>query len=459
MAPEPRAGGRPAPTLALLSWTSFDWAFQPFFTLVSTFVFAPYFATQVVGDAVRGQALWGYSQSAAGLIIALLSPVLGAIADVAGPRKPWILVLAAMTFAGSAVLWWAVPGADGPTLAVILGALVVATVGAEFAIVFNNAMLPSLVPPDRIGMLSAVGWAIGYLGGLVSLGLVLGFLVLPATPAFGLDKAAFEAERLTGPLTALWLALFLAPMFLFVPDLPRRRLSVGAAVTGGLAQLAQSARQLRRYRNVVRYLLAHMAYIDGLNATFVFGGIYAATTFGWDTRTLGVFGILLIVLSTAGAFAGGWIERWWGARRTVAVALVTIALAVLGIVSLGPDSILFGLPVAPPAAGRALFDSDGERTFIAFAVLLGIAGGPAQASSRSLMAQLAPPHMVTEAFGLYALAGKATAFVAPVLVGLATAASGSQRLGLSVLLGFFAVGLVLLAGVRAPVSDGSGARR
>lgn len=459
MTASPAAGGCPASRLAQLAWTSFDWAFQPFFTLVSTFVFAPYFATRVVGDAVHGQALWGYTQSAAGLVIALLSPVLGAIADVAGPRKPWILVLAALTFCGSAALWWAVPGADGPTLALVLGALVLATIGAEFAIVFNNAMLPGLVPPERIGMLSAVGWAIGYLGGLVSLGLVLGFLVLPAAPAFGLDKAAFEAERLTGPLTALWLAIFLAPMFLLVPDLPRRRLSARAAVAGGLAQLAASARQLGRYQNIGRYLLAHMAYIDGLNAAFIFGGIYAAASFGWDTMTLGIFGILLIVLSTIGAFAGGWIERRWDARRTVLAALGTIAVAVLGIISLGPDRILFVIAVAPPAPGRTLFDSAGEQAFIGFAVLLGIAGGPAQASSRSLMAQLAPPHMVTEAFGLYALAGKATAFIAPALVGLVTQASGSQRLGLAVLLLFFAAGVWLLAGVRPPVNDGSDARR
>ncbi|WP_199699235.1 MFS transporter [Oleomonas cavernae] len=439
-----------ASKLAQASWTTFDWAFQPFFTLVTTFIFAPYFTSAVVADPVTGQAYWGYTQTVAGIAIALLSPVLGAIADAAGPRKPWIFALACLTFAGCAVLWWAVPGIDGGMLFGILAAITIATIGAEFAIVFNNAMLPSLVPPERIGVLSAIGWGIGYVGGLISLGLVLGLFVLPQVPAFGLDKATFDAERMVGPLSALWLAVFILPMFAFVPDQKSRGVAIGAAVGAGLRQLGETLRGLKHYRNVVRYLLAHMIYGDALLAIFAFGGIYARATFGWDLLTIGIFGILLNVLAMTGSFIGGVLEPRIGSKRTIALAIVMMIVGILGILSIGPERIFFVIEVAAPAPDRGLFASPAEHAFLACTLILGLPFGPAQASSRSLMARLAPPGMVTEFFGLFALSGKATAFLAPFMIGLVTDLTHSQRWGLAVVLPFLALGLWLLSGVKEP---------
>ncbi|PWR20608.1 MFS transporter [Zavarzinia compransoris] len=447
--PAPHGGtGASASRLAQASWTTFDWAFQPFFTLVTTFIFAPYFVAAVAPDAVAGQALWGYTQTVAGIAIALLSPVLGAVADAAGPRKPWILVLAACTFAGCALLWFAVPGAGGGMLLLTLAAITLATIGAEFAIVFNNAMLPGLVPPHRIGVLSAIGWGVGYIGGLISLGLVLGLFVLPEVPAFGLDKAAHEAERLSGPLSALWLLVFILPMFLFVPDQPRTTLSRRAAVRQGLAQLGATLRHLPGHRNILRFLLAHMIYGDALLAIFAFGGIYARATFGWDLLTIGIFGILLNVLAMTGSFLGGWLEARAGSKATIAVSLVMLILGTIGILSISGERIFFVFEVTPPAPGRALFDSPAEWAFLASTLVLGLPFGPAQASSRSLLARLAPPRLMTEFFGLYALSGKATAFLAPFLIGVITEVTRDQRLGIAVVLPFLALGLWLLAGVR-----------
>lgn len=437
-----------ASALAQASWTTFDWAFQPFFTLVTTFIFAPYFVAAVAPDAVSGQALWGYTQTVAGIAIALLSPVLGAIADAAGPRKPWIFVLAACTFAGCALLWFAVPGSGTGLLLLTLAAITLATIGAEFAIVFNNAMLPSLVPPARIGVLSAIGWGVGYVGGLISLGLVLGLFVLPEVPAFGLDKAAHEAERLSGPLSALWLAIFILPMFLFVPDQARSPISRRAAVRQGLGQLRQTLRHLPQHRNILRFLLAHMIYGDALLAIFAFGGIYARATFGWDLLTIGIFGILLNVLAMAGSFLGGWLESRAGSKPTIALSLVLLIVGTLGILSISQDRVFFFFPVTPPVEGRALFDSPAELAFLCATLVLGLPFGPAQASSRSLLARLAPPHLMTEFFGLYALSGKATAFLAPFLIGVVTDLTRDQRLGIAVVLPFLLLGLWLLSGVR-----------
>ncbi len=170
------------PRRAIVGWVLFDWACQPFFTLVTTFVFAPYFAAALAPDPVSGQALWGYATAAAGLTLAVLSPVLGSIADASGPRKPWIALCGAVLVVASASLWFAAPGAPhGIVLALV--AFAVATVAVEVAAVFNNAMMVQLVPPERLGRLSGAGWATGYAGGLVSLVVVLGFLA--ASPETG----------------------------------------------------------------------------------------------------------------------------------------------------------------------------------------------------------------------------------------------------------------------------------
>src|SRR6202171_87135 len=148
------------PRSAVVSWIFFDWAAQPYFTLITTFIFAPYFTSFVAPDPASGQALWGFATAAAGLAIALMSPVLGAIADASGRRKPWIAGFGALLVIGSCLMWFGKPG-DVSVIPPLLLVYAIATIGVEFATVFNNAMMPSLVPPDQIGRLSGTGWAPG----------------------------------------------------------------------------------------------------------------------------------------------------------------------------------------------------------------------------------------------------------------------------------------------------------
>ena len=417
-----QGSGRIAPRRGLFGWCLYDWANSAFPTVITTFVFSAYFTKAIAADEISGTAQWGIAISLSGLFVALLSPFLGAIADHGGRRKPWMFVLTLLCVVASALLWLARPETNFIILALSLAAL--ANFAFEMAMVFYNAMLPDLVPRQRIGRLSGWGWGLGYAGGLVCLGLILVLLVQAETPIFGLDKENFEHIRATGPMVAIWMAVFAAPFFLWTPDRPDQGISFAAALKRGIATLIDTFRRVREYSQIVRFLIARMMYTEGLNTLFTFGGIYAAGTFGMEFDELILFGIALNVTAGLGAAAFAWVDDRIGPKRTILIAVT--GLAVLGAV------LLF-------VEGKALFWT--------FALPLGIFVGPAQAASRTMMARLAPPRMMTEMFGLYALSGKATAFLGPALLAWMTVVFASQRAGMAVIMVFFLLGLVLLMGV------------
>jgi UMF1 family MFS transporter len=450
-----RPDGRRVSRGAVGAWIMFDWATQPHYTLVTTFVFAPYFAAHVAENPVVGQSLWGYATGVAGFAIALLSPALGAIADASGARKPWIAAFSLLLVFGAASLWFALPGAEHAVVIALVG-FVVATIGAEFATVFTNAMMPGLVPDERLGRLSATGWAVGYVGGLLSLVIVLGLLVanpqsgltlFGVAPLLGLDPATFGGDRASGPFSALWYAIFVLPLFFLTPDQPRRA-DFAEAVRRGLAELRATFAAARRHANIGLYLLAHMIYADGLVALFAFGGIYAAGIFGWTSFELGLFGILLTITAAVGAMIGGRLDDRFGPKPVVGVALVLLTAASVGILSIDAGHVGFIFAVEPAQPDGGLFSSTGERVYLAIGAAIGALAGPAQSASRSLMARIAPRDKTTEFFGLYALSGKLTSFAGPFAVGIVTALSQSQRIGISVLVLFFTIGATMLIWVR-----------
>jgi UMF1 family MFS transporter len=433
----------------------FDWASQPFFTLVSTFVFAPYFASALAANPAQGQALWGYATAAAGLALGVLSPMLGSVADAGGAKKPWIAGSSTVLALACAALWFAAPGTPGAILLALI-AFAVATIAAEIAAVFNNAMMSHLVPPERLGRLSGAGWAAGYAGGLVSLILVLGLLV--ASPETGRTYLGFEpliggapgsrtGDRATGPLSALWLLVFLLPLFVLTPDAPRSGLKLGAAVQEGLARLKGTVGEAQSQPALLRFLVANMVYQDGLVALFAFGGIYGAGVFGWGPLELGLFGIGLTVTGTLGALAGGVLDDRVGARAVILGGLAALVAVCLGILSLGREHVLFVVATAPKTAGSGPFSTAPEQAYLALGLVIGAVAGPIQAASRSFLGRLVPPSEAGRYFGLLALSGKVTSFLAPLAVALATSATGRQEAGLAVLVAFFALGALLLAGV------------
>jgi UMF1 family MFS transporter len=403
---------------ALLAWWLYDWACAAFNTIVVTFVFAAYFVRAVAANPVSGTAEWAAAQTIAGLVIAVASAPLGTIADRGGHRRSMLGGFTVATVMCTAGLWFVRPHPDFVPLALMLVA--VATIMLEFATVFYNAMLPDVAPPGRIGRTSGIGWGLGYAGGLVCLGLCLVLLIEPHPPLFGLSATEAQPVRAATLFAAGWIALFAWPVVALGPPQDSRRQE----------RSRFDWRALRR-AGVVRFLVARMLYTDGLTTLFAFGGIFAAGTFGMDARETLLLGIVLNLTAGVGAAVFAMIEDRIGARPTVLIALT--ALAVLGTSVLLVHSVQWFWVLAPG---------------------LGVFVGPAQAASRSLMARLAPPDLRNAYFGLYALSGRVTGFIGPMVLGAVTAATESQRAGMGVIVALLVAGGWLLAGTRLAVTSG-----
>jgi UMF1 family MFS transporter len=397
----------------------YDWANSGFAALVQTFVFAAYFARAVAENQTLGTAQWGNMMGVAGLVIGLGGPVLGAVADRSGRRKPWLALFTGLCIAATACLWFVRPEPSFVWLGLILAGL--GTIGSEYAMIFYNAMLPGLARPREVGRWSGWGWGLGYAGGLVLLVVALyGFVEQGAW--FGLPREGAVHVRAVMPLTALWYLVFCLPLFLLCPDAPSRGVRLGRAVAEGLAQLRGSLRSVRDYRHIGLFLLARMFYNDGLTTMFAFGGIYAAGTFGMTPSQVIVFGIGLNITAGLGAAAFAWLDDRAGAHRTIVVSLVGL--------------------VVP---GTLILLVESQTLFWIFGLSLGIFVGPVQASSRSYLARVAPAEVRGEMFGLFALSGKLTSFMGPLLVGWLTLASGSQRVGMASVIALFVIGLAGMA--------------
>jgi UMF1 family MFS transporter len=419
------------PRLGQISWALYDWANSAFSAVIVTFVYATYFSQGIAENTVDGTAQWGWAMTASGIAIALVSPVLGAIADAGGRRKPWLFVFTLLTVIGCFLLWFGRPVPEVALMVLVIAALT--NLAFEVGGVFYNAMLPELVSRDYIGRLSGWAWGLGYAGGLVCLTVTLFGFVQAEHPLFGLGQQQAEDVRISGPLVGLWLAVFSLPLFLFTPDRPSHRLGAAEAIRRGFGQLRHTFADIRRYRHIGRFLIARMIYTDGLNTLFAFGGIYAAGTFGMAISEVIKFGILLNVTAGLGALAFGWIDDWIGAKRTILIALV-------GLLACGAAAVVVTEPLHFWIAGA----------------LLGVFVGPTQAASRSLMGRMAPPAMRTQMFGLYALTGKITAYLGPFFLGTVTWWTGSQRLGIATILAFFVIGMILLWPLKEPQADDAG---
>ncbi len=422
----PAAAGTPTRTrAALIGWCSYDWANSAFAAIIVTFVFPAYFSQMVAGPGSAGAESWGIALGISGVAVALSAPLVGAIADRSGRLKPW---LAALTLAGAlltAGLWFVRPVETDILLALALVAL--ANLAVELATVFYNAFLPRLAPPHLVGRLSGWGWAAGYAGGLAALMLCLVLLIKADPPPVFLDVASAEPVRATALLTALWLLIFSLPLFLFVGERRLPGMPLGQAIAAGWAELKGTLRRALGHGVLLRFLIARMLYTDGLAALFAFGGLFAAGQFQFRLDEVLMLGILLNVTGAIGAAAFGWIDDRIGPKPTILIALA-------GLIILG---------------SAALIVSD-KGLFWIIAGSLGIFVGPAQSASRSLMTRFAPPGLEAEMFGLFALSGKATAFLAPFAFSMATAMAGDMRAGMATILAFLAAGLLVLVPLQVP---------
>ena len=405
------------------AWSLYDWANSAFPTVVTTFVIATWFTQGLAPDPATGQAQWGWMQTVAGIAIALISPVLGAVADAGGRRRVMLGLCTLATAGFTAALWAAHPSPDWSLY--LLACVGLATVSFEVGTVFYNAMLPDVTTAGRMGRISGLAWGMGYAGGLACLVICLFGLIRPDPAPFGLDRAAGEPIRAAALLVGAWILAFGWPVLAVLRDRAGPKPGWGASARAGLREIGAVLRGLPARPAMLRFLVARLFYTDGINTLFAFGAIFAAGVHGLSFQQVLMFGIAMNVSAGLGAALGGLVEDRVGSRRMVLVSLWALV-----------------------AIGVALVLVESTALFLGLALVLGLFFGPAQAASRTLMARLAPEGEVAAHFGLFALSGRITGFLGPAVLAAVTQASGSQRAGIATTAAFMAVGAVLLAGVR-----------
>ena len=417
-APVPAAPESYPPPGTGVAWALYDWANSAFTTLVVTFVYAAYFTAAIAPDEVTGTGQWSRAVAASGIAIALLSPLLGALADRSGHRRRYLAAATWICCAATAALTFVRPGMEHAVLLALV-LFFLANIAFELGGVFYNAFLPEIAPKARLGRMSGWAWGLGYAGGLACLAIALLVLVRD-DPLFGVSTEAGFNYRATNLLVAVWFLVFSLPLLLMAPR-QSHRAPGGGGPAGAYRALLGTLRRLRGYREIVRLLVARLVYNDGLVTVFAFGGIYAAGTFGLSLSEVIVFGIAINVAAGLGAALFGFVDDRIGARTTILVSLVALTGATL----------------------LAAFAPSVTWLWVA-AVALGIFVGPNQSASRSMLARFVPERQSTEFFGFFAFSGKITAFLGPLLFGLMTEAFDSQRAGVATVVPFFVVGGLLL---------------
>ncbi len=418
----------------IFSWSMYDFANQPFTTLVVTFIYGTFFTKVIAENEIIGTALWSRGITITGIFVAILSPIMGAIADRGGYRKLFLILWTWVSVIGSFMLYFVLPGQVG--LALVW--FVLGNIGFEMGGVFCNAYLPDIAPKEKIGRVSGYGWSFGYVGGLLALALAWLFLINPDTPVFGFTTDLGENIRATNLMVAVWFAVFSIPTFIFVREGKHSKREKGRIMSSSFCQLKTTFKEIRKYNQLVKFLLARLFYNDGLITIFAFGGIYAAGTFGFTFNEIFIFGIVLNLTAGIGAFTLGFVDDVLGGKRTIQLSNYGLIIACI-IAVVVPNRDLFTTQLL----GAELLVT-GKGMFWLAGIMIGIFSGPNQSASRSLMARFIPKDKENEFFGFFAFSGKATAFMGPFLLGLCTELFGSQRFGVGVVAIFLIAGAILL---------------
>ncbi|MBC7519973.1 MAG: MFS transporter [Sandarakinorhabdus sp.] len=461
---EPVTVTAPPPRHAAWAWALAQATRDPYVTLIGIYIFTPYFVARVIGDPVAGQAFVASADKWGGWIVMATAPLLGAMVDRHGPRKPWLAVVTAAMALAVAALWFTPPGGVG--LAQTGFAL---PRGAVFAIIalmavliswhdmLHNALLVPAAGMAGVARASGLGLAGANAVTVVMLVTILFAFALPGVvdwawlprrPLLGLDPALGEPDRITAPIVAAAMALGVLPLLWLVPDLPRSGLRMAAAFRAGAGDLAQLARDARGHRNPLIFLAARMIYTDGLTAILIFSGLFAAGAMRWGTLELLGYGIILSVAAVVGGLAAGWLDNRIGPKRAIQGELTALIILQTMFLGMAHDRIIF-MPFNPvPLWNAPMFRTLPELVFLVIAMGLAICVVSAYASSRTMLTRVAPLEKMGVFFGLYALSGTATMWLGPLLIENATLAGGSQAWGMAPIVGMLAAGRALLALVK-----------
>ena len=409
------------------SWCFYDFGNSAFTTLVITFIYSTYFTKAIAENEIDGTFLWSQAIAITAVIVSLLSPILGAIADKGGYRKIFLALTTYISIGATALLFFPIKGQI--LFALIL--VVIANVNFELGGVFYNAYLPEIVSRKKIGRISGIGWGAGYLGGLLAMLVAMIGFVSPDVPWFGLNIDTGEHIRATNILVAAWFFIFTLPAILYLKEKKVESANrIGIVVLNSIQALKKTFQEIKIYKNTVRFLISRLIYNDGLVTIFAFGAVYASGTFGFTFDEIMIFGIVLNIAAGSGAFLMGYIDDVIGGKLTIQISLIGLMIAVL---------------LAVFANSKLLFWVSG--------IIVGLFAGPNQSASRSLMGRLTPPDKINEFYGFFAFSGKLTSFLGPMLLGIFTKYFSSQRYGVAVVFIFFFVGFLLMRNVNEPDAD------
>ena len=415
---------------AVAAWSLWDWGSQAYSTIIVSFVFAPYL-TEAVAEprpegALSGATWLGIATAISGVGVFLLAPVMGQRADAGGQRKRSLATWTTLIVLSSAGLFFVRDDYSYFWLGLVL--LGAGSMFMEFAGVSYNAMLHQVSTPATIGRISGIGWGAGYLGGIIVLLLSFVLFIAPDVGLFGVTEADGLKYRVLAFVVALWFAAFALPVFFAVPEIPPTPGLPRVGFFAAYRVLFGEIRLLwRTNRHSVWYLLASALYRDGLAAIFSFGAVLAVSVYGLTQSEVILFGVVANVIAAVGAFSAGMVEDRIGPKPIILVSLAALVTACV-----------------------VLLFAEGKTMFWIFGLALTLWVGPAQASSRSYLARLAPIGREGQMFGLYATTGRAVSWMAPALFAAFAGGLGSDRMGIVGIALVLVAGLVALSRVNPP---------
>ena len=427
----------------IIAWSLYDFANQPFTTLIVTFIFSKFFVEVLAKNEIVGTSLWSLGIAITAIFVSLLSPILGALADAGGYRKLFLIISTYVCVVATVILFFFEPdqiyligGYQIHVSIIALCLFIIANIGFEFGTVFCNSYLTDLSNSQNIGKISGYAWGLGFVGGLLSLAMSL---VL-----FDVSDNTNNVKYIN-LLVAVWLIVFSLPTFFYLKDQKPRK-GFKRHVKSSIYSLVTTFKNVSQHQSIIKFLIARLFYNDALVTIFAFGGVYAGHI-GFGFLEVLILGIVLNIAACIGSFLFGYLEDKIGVFRmlniTLWVLLVSVLLAFFAPFFDCSKLICLPQPLQNVINPKVLFWIAG--------FFIGLMQGPNQSGSRSLMARLTPDDKKNEFFGFYAFSGKATSFIGPLLFGVLTAAFGTQQAGLLIVVVFFMLGIFFFRSLKLTV--------
>lgn len=443
------------------AWSIFEGGRDPFVILITIYIFMPYVAGSMIGDAVKGQETISQAQQWAGWAVMATAPFIGASVDKLGGRKLGLALIVGLMIPLTAALWWAKP--DGTGLSVPMTMLFAMTVQVLFAYneILHNSLLVRAAGLGAAHKASGLALSLGNLFSVLALAFTAWAFALPGTvdwgwvpdkPLFGLDTAQHEHERVVAWLAAGLLFFGSIPLFLWTPDAPRTGTPLVRAFAQGAGELWRMVRTVGQHRDAAVYVGSRMFFVDGMNGVLVYAGVFAVGVMKWGALEMLAYGILLSIFAVLGGFVGRWLDAALGPKHAVAIEVFMSMVGLTAFLGMAPDTILFfwsyDAAAHPPLWDGPVFRNLPDVIFVVIGFSNAIFITAQYASSRTLLTRLTPPDQTGAFFGVYALSGVATAWLAPTLVNLGTRYTGTQQGGFATLLLLLGIGLLGLSWVR-----------